>query len=43
MREHPGGELQETREHLNEMMLDAIRLAQQVVNVPPSAPTAWNT
>jgi heat-inducible transcriptional repressor len=35
VREHLVGQLKETREHLNEMMLDAIRLAQQVVNVPP--------
>jgi heat-inducible transcriptional repressor len=35
VREHLVGQLKETREHLNEMMLDAIRLAQQVVNAPP--------
>ncbi|MGH8188588.1 MAG: heat-inducible transcriptional repressor HrcA, partial [Steroidobacteraceae bacterium] len=34
VREHLVGQLKETREHLNEMMLDAIRLAQQVVDVP---------
>jgi heat-inducible transcriptional repressor len=36
VREHLVSQLKETREHLNQMMLDAIRLAQQVVNVPPS-------
>jgi heat-inducible transcriptional repressor len=36
VREHLVAQLKETREHLNEMMLDAIRLAQQVVNVPPA-------
>jgi heat-inducible transcriptional repressor len=35
VREHLVSQLKETRENLNEMMLDAIRLAQQVVNVPP--------
>lgn len=34
VREHLLAQLKETREHLNEMMLDAIRLAQQVMNVP---------
>lgn len=34
VREHLLSQLKETREHLNEMMLDAIRLAQQVVDVP---------
>jgi heat-inducible transcriptional repressor len=34
VREHLVSQLKETREHLNEMMLDAIRLAQQVVDVP---------
>jgi heat-inducible transcriptional repressor len=34
VREHLVAQLKETREHLNETMLDAIRLAQQVVNVP---------
>ena len=34
VRDHLLAQLKETREHLNEMMLDAIRLAQQVVNVP---------
>jgi heat-inducible transcriptional repressor len=34
VREHLVAQLKETREHLNEMMLDAIRLAQQVVDVP---------
>ncbi len=32
VREHLLAQLKETREHLNEMMLDAIHLAQQVVN-----------
>lgn len=36
VREHLLGQLKETREHLNQLMLDAIRLAQQVVNVPVS-------
>ncbi len=31
VREHLLGQLKETREHLNQLMLDAIRLAQQVV------------
>ena len=34
VRDHLLAQLKETREHLNEMMLDAIHLAQQVVNVP---------
>jgi heat-inducible transcriptional repressor len=34
VREHLVTQLKETREHLNQMMLDAIRLAQQVVNAP---------
>ncbi|HEX7012435.1 MAG TPA: heat-inducible transcriptional repressor HrcA [Steroidobacteraceae bacterium] len=34
VREHLLNQLKQTREHLNEMMLDAIRLAQQVVSVP---------
>jgi heat-inducible transcriptional repressor len=37
VRDHLLSQLKETREHLNEMMLDAIHLAQQVVNVPPPA------
>jgi heat-inducible transcriptional repressor len=36
VREHLVGQLKETREHLNQMMLDAIRLAQQVVDAPPA-------
>jgi len=36
VREHLVAQLKETREHLNQTMLDAIRLAQQVVNVPAS-------
>lgn len=36
VREHLVGQLKETREHLNQVMLDAIRLAQQVVNVQPA-------
>lgn len=36
VREHLVNELKQTREHLNQMMLDAIRLAQQVVS--PTAP-----
>ncbi len=36
VREHLVAQLKETRENLNQMMLDAIRLAQQVVNVPAS-------
>ena len=36
VRDHLVSELKETREHLNQMMLDAIRLAQQVVS-PPAA------
>jgi heat-inducible transcriptional repressor len=35
VREHLLNQLRETREHLNEMMLDAIRLAQQAVGAPP--------
>jgi heat-inducible transcriptional repressor len=35
VREHLVAQLKETRETLNETMLDAIRLAQQVVSVPP--------
>jgi len=34
VREHLVNQLKETRENLNQMMLDAIRLAQQVVDVP---------
>ncbi len=34
VRDHLLAQLKETREHLNQMMLDAIRLAQQVVSVP---------
>lgn len=34
VREHLLTQLKETRESLNQVMLDAIRLAQQVVNVP---------
>lgn len=37
VREHLVNQLKETRENLNQMMLDAIRLAQQVVDVPPPA------
>ena len=36
VREHLVSQLKETREHLNQMMLDAIRLAQQVVNPAPA-------
>jgi heat-inducible transcriptional repressor len=36
VREHLVTQLKETREHLNQMMLDAIRLAQAVVNAPVS-------
>jgi heat-inducible transcriptional repressor len=36
VREHLVNQLKETREHLNQMMLDAIRLAQQVVSPPAS-------
>jgi heat-inducible transcriptional repressor len=36
VREHLVNQLKETREHLNQMMLDAIRLAQQVVSQPTS-------
>lgn len=38
VREHLVNQLKETREHLNQMMLDAIRLAQQVVS--PTAPVS---
>jgi heat-inducible transcriptional repressor len=37
VRDHLLGQLTETREHLNQLMLDAIKLAQQVVGAP-SAP-----
>ena len=37
VRDHLVAQLKETREHLNEMMLDAIHLAQQVMNVPAGA------
>ena len=37
VREHLLAQLKETRENLNQMMLDAIRLAQQVVSVSPGA------
>lgn len=37
VREHLVNQLKQTRENLNQMMLDAIRLAQQVVDVPPPA------
>ncbi len=36
IREHLVAQLKETREHLNQLMLDAIRLAQQAVDVPSS-------
>lgn len=36
VRDYLVNQLKETREHLNQMMLDAIRLAQQVVDVPPT-------
>src|SRR5918996_123168 len=36
VRDHLVAQLKETREHLNATMLDAIHLAQQVVNVPPT-------
>src|SRR6187549_2936069 len=36
VRDHLLAQLQETREHLNEMMLDAIHLAQMVVSEPPA-------
>lgn len=36
VREHLVNQLKETRENLNQMMTDAIRLAQQVVDIPPS-------
>jgi heat-inducible transcriptional repressor len=35
VRDHLLSQLQATREHLNEVMLDAIHLAQQVVSLPP--------
>ncbi|HKE94881.1 MAG TPA: heat-inducible transcriptional repressor HrcA [Povalibacter sp.] len=34
IRDHLVGQLKETREHLNQLMLDAIRMAQQVVDMP---------
>ncbi|HEU4484601.1 MAG TPA: heat-inducible transcriptional repressor HrcA [Povalibacter sp.] len=37
IREHLVTQLKQTREHLNELMLDAIRLAQQAVSVPPAS------
>ncbi|MFL6617966.1 MAG: heat-inducible transcriptional repressor HrcA, partial [Povalibacter sp.] len=37
IRDHLVGQLKETREHLNQLMLDAIKLAQQAVDVGPSA------
>jgi heat-inducible transcriptional repressor len=37
IREHLVSQLKETREHLNQLMLDAIKLAQQAVDVGPSA------
>ena len=36
IREHLVAQLKETREHLNQLMLDAIRLAQQAVDMPSS-------
>ena len=36
VREHLLTQLKETRENLNQVMLDAIRLAQQVVSAPPT-------
>jgi heat-inducible transcriptional repressor len=36
VRDHLLTELRQTRQHLNEMMMDAIRLAQQAVAAPPS-------
>lgn len=36
VREHLVGQLQATRESLNQVMLDAIRLAQQAIDVPPA-------
>lgn len=36
VREHLVNQLKETREHLNQLMLDAIRLAQQVVPAAPA-------
>lgn len=36
VRDHLVNQLKETREHLNEMMMDAIHLAQQVMSPPPS-------
>jgi heat-inducible transcriptional repressor len=35
VRDHLLSQLRQTREHLNEVMLDAIHLAQQVVSLPP--------
>jgi heat-inducible transcriptional repressor len=35
VRDYLVNQLKETREHLNQMMMDAIRLAQQAVDVPP--------
>jgi heat-inducible transcriptional repressor len=37
VREHLLSQLKETRENLNQVMLDAIRLAQQVVTPPPAS------
>jgi heat-inducible transcriptional repressor len=37
IREHLVTQLKQTREHLNELMLDAIHLAQQAVGVPPQS------
>ncbi|HEY4365997.1 MAG TPA: heat-inducible transcriptional repressor HrcA [Steroidobacteraceae bacterium] len=36
VREHLVNQLKETREHLNQLMLDAIRLAQQAMTEPPA-------
>jgi heat-inducible transcriptional repressor len=36
VREHLVNQLNKTRENLNQLMLDAIRMAQQIVNAPPS-------
>jgi len=36
VREHLVGQLKETREHLNQLMLDAIRLAQQAMTESPA-------
>ena len=41
MRDHLLDQLNETRENLNQVMLDAIRLAQQVV-MPRRPAAAWN-